>query len=147
MHLADHHRRALLQPVEVNHAGPHEDNDLLENGAEADYLDVVRVRWRVDSTFDFDVSFSLWCQKFDAIVAELRVDGIGPILLLSLHVDEALAGADDVCLALMHQVDDVEDFADLNLIPLEASELQVVQNADVFDLERDLEHVLAAEFF
>jgi len=46
----------------------------------------------------------------------------------------------------MHQMYDVKNLADLNLILFEAGELQIVQHRDAFDLEGDLENVLTREF-
>ena len=47
----------------------------------------------------------------------------------------------------MHEVDYIPQLADLNLIPFEACELQVIEQDNVLDLERNLKHVLAGEFF
>ena len=46
----------------------------------------------------------------------------------------------------MHEIDYIPQLADLNLIPLEACELQVVEQDNVLDLEWNLQYVLAGEF-
>ena len=46
----------------------------------------------------------------------------------------------------MHEIDYIPQLADLNLIPFEACELQVIEQNNVLDLEWYLQHVLAGEF-
>ena len=46
----------------------------------------------------------------------------------------------------MHQLHDVIEATNLNLISLKCRKEQVAHHADVFDFEWDLDHVLAGEF-
>ena len=46
----------------------------------------------------------------------------------------------------MHEVNYISQLANLNLIPFEACELQIIEQDNVLDFEWDLQHVLAGEF-
>ena len=49
-------------------------------------------------------------------------------------------------LRLVHQLHDIVEAADLNLMPLKGRKEQVAHHLDVLDLKGNLQHVLAREF-
>ena len=145
MHFSDHHRRTLLQSIKVHGSRSDKDYYLLQHSAELDHFNIVSIWWRVDCTLDFDVCFWLGSEQFDAIVLELRVKSIRPILLLSLHIDIALTRANDIHLTLVHEIDNIYNFADLNLISFKACDLHVIKHRDALDIEWNLQDVLTSE--
>lgn len=119
---------------------------MLEERAKAQNFDILGLRGRVYRALHFDVSLGLRGKQLDGVILELGKDRIRKVLLLALHVHEALPDAGDLSLRLMHQLHDVVEATNLNLISLKCRKKQVAHHADVFDFERDLEHVLAGEF-